>query len=58
MAVTALLETGPDFISGIFSHPDYLQVQEDLPLQESITETRLKTLLKALPAGVIVLDGA
>lgn len=27
------------------------------PLQESITETRLKALLKALPAGVIVLDG-
>ena len=26
-------------------------------LQESLTETRLKTLLKALPAGVIVLDG-
>ncbi len=26
-------------------------------LQESITETRLKALLKALPAGVIVLDG-
>ncbi len=27
------------------------------PLHESITETRLKALLKALPAGVIVLDG-
>lgn len=26
-------------------------------LQESLTETRLKALLKALPAGVIVLDG-
>ncbi len=26
-------------------------------LQESLTETRLKTLLKALPAGVVVLDG-
>ena len=26
-------------------------------LEESITETRLKALLKALPAGVIVLDG-
>lgn len=58
MAVTALSKTEPDFISGIFSHPEHLHVQEDLPLQESITETRLKTLLKALPAGVIVLDGA
>lgn len=29
----------------------------DSSLQESITETRLKALLKALPAGVIVLDG-
>ncbi len=26
-------------------------------LQESLTETRLKALLKALPAGVVVLDG-
>ena len=30
---------------------------DDKGLQESLTETRLKTLLKALPAGVIVLDG-
>ncbi len=30
---------------------------DDNGLQESLTETRLKTLLKALPAGVVVLDG-
>ncbi|WP_198263995.1 PAS domain-containing protein [sulfur-oxidizing endosymbiont of Gigantopelta aegis] len=33
-------------------------IQQSKPsLQESITENRLKALLKALPAGVIVLDG-
>ncbi len=58
MTVTALLKTKPDYIAGLFSDPGSSKRQENSPLQESITESRLKTLLKALPAGVIVLDGA
>ncbi len=51
---TALVETRtiPSFDENVINN----QLSQT-PLQESITETRLKALLKALPAGVIVLDG-
>ncbi len=51
---TALVETRtiPSFDENVINS----QLSQT-PLQESITETRLKALLKALPAGVVVLDG-
>ena len=47
-----LSQFGPAFSSNCSFSPDLSS-----PLQESITETRLRTLLKALPAGIVVLDG-
>ncbi len=59
MGVTALLETGHNYRSNDHrsSAADVIDKTNHSSLQESITETRLKALLKALPAGVIVLDG-
>ena len=59
MGVTALLETGHNYRSNDHrsSGADVIDKTNHSSLQESITETRLKALLKALPAGVIVLDG-
>ncbi len=68
MVVNALLEKRPEQfseyltdnlsqISGSFSSHCSFSSDPVSPLQESITETRLRTLLKALPAGIVVLDG-
>ncbi len=52
MGVTALLDKKSAYLSEPQSRKD-----ADVSLHDSISETRLKTLLKALPAGVVVLDG-
>ncbi|MCU7837406.1 MAG: PAS domain-containing protein [gamma proteobacterium symbiont of Taylorina sp.] len=64
MVVNALLETKPEHFSEYLSElsPSFtshcsFSSDDTAPLQESITETRLRTLLKALPAGIVVLDG-
>ncbi|MCP3851052.1 MAG: PAS domain-containing protein [Gammaproteobacteria bacterium] len=56
MSLAAILETALIERETKSSENDF-DLSDYSPLQESITETRLKALLKALPAGVIVLDG-
>ena len=71
MGVTALLENKTNYLShdrAVSQHKGFMDAEalddaealanaDGSPLHESLTETRLKTLLKALPAGVVVLDG-
>lgn len=63
MAVTALLESALAEIKDNYRSPVHhsgitvAEQESHAILQESITETRLKALLKALPAGVVVVDG-
>lgn len=44
-----------DYFSALNSQSETIEPGQKI--QETLTETRLKTLLKALPAGVVVLDG-
>jgi two-component system sensor histidine kinase FlrB len=59
MGVTALLESNLNYknLNEVIDKALGQEEQGDSVLEESISENRLKTLLKALPAGVIVLDG-
>ncbi|MCU7940773.1 MAG: PAS domain-containing protein [gamma proteobacterium symbiont of Bathyaustriella thionipta] len=57
---SALAETKHNYCSDEHHHSGAAGAVDNTlrsSLQESITETRLKALLKALPAGVVVLDG-
>ncbi len=63
MGVTALVDTASveqrdnDTLKGRRYTAAKVKRSAHSALQESLTETRLKALLKALPAGVVVLDG-